>query len=84
MECFAQAKSAGFDAVELAIGADIPLDITRDAARRMGDDAAKAGVRIATIWVSGPRTRIRSMRRMPPCARAEWRLFGRQLPSPPI
>ena len=29
-ECFAQAKSAGFDAVELAIGTDIPLDITRD------------------------------------------------------
>jgi L-ribulose-5-phosphate 3-epimerase len=53
-ECFAQAKSAGFDAVELAIGADFPLDISHDDARRMGDAAAKAGIRIATIWVSDP------------------------------
>src|SRR5690242_2033177 len=33
-ECFAQAKSAGFDAIELAVGADLPLDISRDDARR--------------------------------------------------
>lgn len=53
-ECFAQAKSAGFDAVELAIGADVPLDISRDDARRMGEAAEKAGIRIATLWVSEP------------------------------
>src|ERR1017187_9905581 len=51
-DCFAQAKSAGFDAIELAIGADIPLDISRDDARRMADAAEKVGIRIATVWVS--------------------------------
>ena len=53
-ECFAQARSAGFDAIELAIGADIPLDISRDDARRMADAAEKVGIRIATVWVSQP------------------------------
>lgn len=53
-ECFAQAKSAGFDAVELAIGADLPLDISRDDARRLADAAENAGIRIATLWVSQP------------------------------
>jgi hexulose-6-phosphate isomerase len=51
-ECFAQAKSAGFDAIELAIGPDLPLDISRDDARRLADAAEKAGIRIATLWVS--------------------------------
>jgi hexulose-6-phosphate isomerase len=51
-ECFAQARSAGFDAMELAIGPDFPLDISRDDARRMADAAAKAGIRIVTLWVS--------------------------------
>jgi hexulose-6-phosphate isomerase len=53
-ECFAQAKSAGFDAIELAIGPDLPLDITRDEARRLADTAQKAGIQIATLWVSEP------------------------------
>ena len=53
-ECFAQAKSAGFDAIEMAIGADFPLDISHDDARRLGDAAAKAGITIATIWCSDP------------------------------
>ena len=53
-ECFAQAKSAGFDAIELAIGNDLPLDVSRDDARRMGEAAEKAGIRIATLWVSEP------------------------------
>jgi sugar phosphate isomerase/epimerase len=35
-ECFAQAKSAGFDAMELSIGPDFPLDISHDDARRIG------------------------------------------------
>jgi len=51
-ECFAQAKSAGFDAIELAIGPDVPLDINHDDARRLADAAEKAGIRIATLWVS--------------------------------
>jgi hexulose-6-phosphate isomerase len=53
-ECFAQAKSAGFDAIELAIGTDMPLDISRDDVRRLADAAEKAGIRIATLWVSEP------------------------------
>jgi L-ribulose-5-phosphate 3-epimerase len=53
-ECFAAAKSAGFDAIEIAVGADIPLDVSHDDARRMADAADKAGIRIATLWVSDP------------------------------
>ena len=53
-ECFAQAKSAGFDAVEVAVGTDFALDISRDDARRLADAAEKAGIRIATLWVSEP------------------------------
>jgi L-ribulose-5-phosphate 3-epimerase len=53
-ECFTRAKAAGFNAIELSIGTDFPLDITRDDARRMGEAAQKAGVDIATIWVSEP------------------------------
>jgi hexulose-6-phosphate isomerase len=53
-ECFTQAKSAGFDAIELSIGSDLPLDISHDDARRLADAADKAGIRIATLWVSEP------------------------------
>jgi len=53
-ECFAQAKSAGFDAVEVAVGTDFALDIARDDSRRLADAAEKAGIRIATLWVSEP------------------------------
>lgn len=51
-ECFQQAKDAGFDAMELALGPDLPLDASHDDVRRLGDAASKAGVRIATLWVS--------------------------------
>jgi hexulose-6-phosphate isomerase len=53
-ECFAQAKAAGFDAVEVAVGTDFPLEITHDDARRLADAAEKAGIRVATLWVSEP------------------------------
>jgi hexulose-6-phosphate isomerase len=53
-QCFTQAKSAGFDAIELAIGPDLSLDITHDGARRLADTAHKAGIQIATLWVSEP------------------------------
>src|ERR1700722_17032891 len=53
-ECFAQAKSAGFDAIELSVGADLPLDISHDDARRLAQSAETAGIRIATLWVSEP------------------------------
>lgn len=38
----------------MSVGADIPLDISHDDARRMADAADKAGIRIATLWVSEP------------------------------
>ena len=53
-ECFTRAKAAGFDAIELAIGRDVPLDISPDDARRTRDAARKAGIKIATLWVSEP------------------------------
>ncbi|MFN7996125.1 MAG: sugar phosphate isomerase/epimerase family protein [Bryobacteraceae bacterium] len=53
-ECFTRAKAAGFDAIELAIGRDVPLDISADDAQRMRDAAEKAGIHIATLWVSEP------------------------------
>jgi L-ribulose-5-phosphate 3-epimerase len=53
-EAFAQAKSAGFDAVELSIGNDFPLEISSDDARRLSEAAHRAGITIATIWVSQP------------------------------
>src|SRR5262245_13877198 len=53
-ECFRQAKSAGFDAMEIAIGPDIPLDASRDDVRRIADSAAKASIQIATLWASDP------------------------------
>ncbi len=51
-ECFRQAKAAGFDAIELALGPDLPLDAGHDDSRRLADSAEKAGIRIATLWVS--------------------------------
>src|SRR5262249_48620010 len=53
-ECFVQAKSAGFDAMEVAIGPDIALDASRDDVRRFADGAEKAGIQIATLWASEP------------------------------
>jgi hexulose-6-phosphate isomerase len=53
-ECFKRAKHAGFDAIELAIGTDVPLNISRDDAKRLADAAAGARIQIATLWVSEP------------------------------
>jgi L-ribulose-5-phosphate 3-epimerase len=53
-ECFARAKAAGFDAIELAMGRDLPLDIGTDDAHRLRDSAEKAGIQIATLWASEP------------------------------
>ena len=52
--CFARAKAAGFDAMELSVGRDFSLDISQDDAQRIGEAARKAGIRIATLWVSEP------------------------------
>ena len=53
-ECFARAKKAGFDAMEVSIGRDLQLEISREDAHRIRDAARQAGIRIATIWVAEP------------------------------
>jgi len=53
-ECFAQAKAAGFDAMELSIGRDVRLETGADEAGRIADAAHRAGIQIATLWVSEP------------------------------
>ncbi len=51
---FPLVKNAGFDGVEIRLGEDIPLAATRDDAQRIGDAAHKAGIAIASLWVSQP------------------------------
>ncbi len=53
-DCFKRAKAAGFDAIEMAIGYDFPLDITTEQAELLRDAASAAKIEIATIWVSEP------------------------------
>jgi L-ribulose-5-phosphate 3-epimerase len=50
-ECFAQARNAGFEAVEIQLSREITLDSTPDQAKRIGEAARKAGVAIASMWV---------------------------------
>jgi L-ribulose-5-phosphate 3-epimerase len=53
-ECFTQARNAGFDAMEVRMSDEISLNSTPDQMKRLGDDARKAGVSIASMWVSRP------------------------------
>ena len=53
-ESFAQAKKAGFDAMELRIGADVPLDASAADLQKIAEAARRAGITIATLWVSEP------------------------------
>lgn len=54
-DCMKQARNAGFDAVELRLGArELPLDCTLDAARRLADAADAARVEIASLWALTP------------------------------
>src|SRR5207244_2001229 len=53
-ECFRQAKNAGFDAIEIRMGDEISLDSTPDQMKQLAGEAHKAGVAIASMWVSRP------------------------------
>lgn len=53
-ERFARAKDAGFDAIELRMTEDVSVDSTPGQMRQLADDARKAGVFIASMWVSRP------------------------------
>jgi L-ribulose-5-phosphate 3-epimerase len=54
LEYFTAAKDAGFDGVELRFGQDIAVDASGDTLARIRESANKAGVAIASIWVSEP------------------------------
>ncbi|MBI1787665.1 MAG: sugar phosphate isomerase/epimerase, partial [Acidobacteria bacterium] len=51
---FAEARNAGFDAIEIRMGGEIPVDSTPDQLKQVADAAQKAGVTIASLWVSEP------------------------------
>jgi sugar phosphate isomerase/epimerase len=51
---FRQAKSAGFDAIEMRLEQEIPMESSPDDVKRMGD-AAHAGSRSRQVWASQPR-----------------------------
>ncbi|MFN3323380.1 MAG: sugar phosphate isomerase/epimerase family protein [Bryobacteraceae bacterium] len=53
-ECFVEAKNAGFDGIELPLGGQLALDTPEGDVRRLSDAAKKAGMAIASLWVSQP------------------------------
>jgi L-ribulose-5-phosphate 3-epimerase len=53
-ECFRRAKDAGFDAIEIRMGDEVGLDSTPDQMKQLAGDARKAGIAIASMWVSRP------------------------------
>jgi L-ribulose-5-phosphate 3-epimerase len=53
-EKFRQAKSAGFEGVEVRFGNEIPMSLSPAEVKRIGDAAREAGVQIASMWVSEP------------------------------
>src|SRR5205807_2376949 len=46
--------AAGFDAIEIRMSEEVSLDSTPDQMKQLADDAHKAGVMIASMWVSRP------------------------------
>jgi len=53
-EKFKQAKAAGFDAMEIRIGEEIPLDAGAAQLGEITQAAREAKIRIATLWASQP------------------------------
>lgn len=51
-EKLGRARDAGFQAIELRWGDEIPLEADRDTVRRSADLARKAGVAVACLWAS--------------------------------
>jgi hexulose-6-phosphate isomerase len=54
VECFGQAKNAGFEGIEIQFGREITLESTPDQVKRLGEAARKAGVAIVSLWGSEP------------------------------
>src|SRR5262249_46665016 len=53
-ECFRRAKSAGFGAIEIRMGDEAGLDSTPEQMKQLAGEARKAGIAIASMWVSRP------------------------------
>ncbi len=53
-ERFRRAKAAGFQGIEIRTGSDVKLDSSPDEVKAIGDAARKAGMAIASLWVSEP------------------------------
>ena len=53
-ECFTRAHDAGFEAIEIRMSEEVSLDSTPDQMKRLADDASRARVSIASMWVSKP------------------------------
>jgi L-ribulose-5-phosphate 3-epimerase len=53
-EMFRLAKAAGFEALELRLGVDIPMDSSDPALRDVRAAAISNGMRITSLWVSQP------------------------------
>lgn len=51
-ECFRQAKNAGFDAIEVPMQEELAPTASADEVKAIGEQAGKAGVAIAALWVS--------------------------------
>ena len=52
-DCFAEAKAAGFEGVEIALGDQVHLNTPDDDLKRLADAARKNGIAIVNMWVSG-------------------------------
>jgi hexulose-6-phosphate isomerase len=52
-DCFADAKAAGFEGVEIALGRQVTLDTPDDELKRLRDAAERNGISIVDVWVSG-------------------------------
>lgn len=52
-DCFAEAKAAGFEGVEIALGDQVHLSTPDDELKRYREAAEKKGIAIINVWVSG-------------------------------
>ena len=53
-EMLTKAKAARFDAIELRLGVDIPMDSSAAALGEIRSLAANSGIQLASLWVSQP------------------------------
>jgi hexulose-6-phosphate isomerase len=52
-DCFAEAKAAGFEGLEIALGDQVHLETSDDDLKRARESAEKNGIAIVNVWVSG-------------------------------